>query len=76
MIIGRILFGIGLGLQVVTVPTWQSKCRKSKTRGRWVMIEICLQRPPVALVVGELENFPSSPEAESMVDAGCQPAHS
>lgn len=48
MIIGRILSGIGLGLQVATVPTWQSECCKPKTRGRWVMIEGGLQTTGVA----------------------------
>jgi len=37
--VGRVLSGIGLGLQVATVPTWQSECAKPKTQGRWTMIE-------------------------------------
>ncbi|KAI9879515.1 MAG: hypothetical protein M1830_008307 [Pleopsidium flavum] len=48
MIVGRIFSGIGLGLQVATVPTWQSECCKPKTRGRWVMIEGGLQTTGVA----------------------------
>ena len=39
MVVGRLLSGIGLGLQVATVPAWQSECAKPKSRGRWVMIE-------------------------------------
>jgi sugar porter (SP) family MFS transporter len=46
--IGRVLSGIGLGLQVATVPTWQSECAKPKTQGRWVMIEGGLQTTGVA----------------------------
>lgn len=33
--VGRVLSGIGLGLQVATVPTWQSECAKPKAQGRW-----------------------------------------
>lgn len=32
---GRVLSGIGLGLQVATVPSWQSECAKPHSRGRW-----------------------------------------
>ncbi|KAL2010780.1 hypothetical protein VTN00DRAFT_6587 [Thermoascus crustaceus] len=46
--VGRVLSGIGLGLQVATVPTWQSECAKPKSRGRWVMIEGGLQTTGVA----------------------------
>jgi sugar porter (SP) family MFS transporter len=46
--VGRIISGIGLGLQVATVPTWQSECAKPMTRGRWVMIEGGLQTFGVA----------------------------
>ena len=46
--IGRLLSGIGLGLQVATVPAWQSECAKQKSRGRWVMIEGGLQTTGVA----------------------------
>jgi MFS family permease len=41
--VGRVLSGIGLGLQVATVPSWQSECAKPKSRGHWVMIEGGLQ---------------------------------
>jgi MFS family permease len=33
--LGRVISGIGLGLQVATVPSWQSECAKAHTRGRW-----------------------------------------
>lgn len=39
MVLGRVLSGIGLGLQVATVPTWQSECCEPKSQGRWVMID-------------------------------------
>jgi MFS family permease len=32
--VGRAISGIGLGLQVATVPSWQSDCAKPKSRGR------------------------------------------
>lgn len=46
--VGRVLSGIGLGLQVATVPSWQSECAKPQSRGRWVMIEGGLQTFGVA----------------------------
>lgn len=48
MVVGRLLSGIGLGLQVATIPAWQSECAKPKSRGRWVMIEGGLQTSGVA----------------------------
>ncbi|KAF8243905.1 general substrate transporter [Wilcoxina mikolae CBS 423.85] len=48
MIIGRFLSGVGLGLQVATIPTWQSECSKPTSRGKWVMIEGGLQTTGVA----------------------------
>ncbi|KAG9963896.1 general substrate transporter, partial [Aureobasidium melanogenum] len=45
---GRVISGIGLGLQVATVPSWQSECAKPHSRGRWVMIEGGLQTFGVA----------------------------
>lgn len=38
-IVGRIITGIGNGLNTSTVPTWQSECSKSHRRGQLVMIE-------------------------------------
>ncbi|EEP75797.1 conserved hypothetical protein [Uncinocarpus reesii 1704] len=38
-IVGRIVTGIGNGLNTSTVPTWQSECSKSHRRGQLVMIE-------------------------------------
>lgn len=46
--VGRVLSGIGLGLQVATIPSWQSECAKAHSRGRWVMIEGGLQTFGVA----------------------------
>jgi sugar porter (SP) family MFS transporter len=46
--IGRVISGLGLGLQVATVPTWQSECAKPKAQGKWVMIEGGLQTTGVA----------------------------
>jgi sugar porter (SP) family MFS transporter len=48
LVVGRVLSGIGLGLQVATVPSWQSECAKPHSRGRWVMIEGGLQTTGVA----------------------------
>ncbi|KAK2785121.1 hypothetical protein FQN52_008607 [Onygenales sp. PD_12] len=38
-VVGRIITGIGNGLNTSTVPTWQSECSKSHRRGQLVMIE-------------------------------------
>ncbi|CZT43586.1 probable MFS monosaccharide transporter [Rhynchosporium secalis] len=38
-IIGRIVTGIGNGLNTSTVPVWQSECSRSHRRGQLVMIE-------------------------------------
>ncbi|KAJ5052355.1 uncharacterized protein L3040_002106 [Drepanopeziza brunnea f. sp. 'multigermtubi'] len=38
-ILGRIITGIGNGLNTSTVPTWQSECSRSHRRGQLVMIE-------------------------------------
>ncbi|CZR66975.1 probable MFS monosaccharide transporter [Phialocephala subalpina] len=38
-ILGRIVTGIGNGLNTSTVPTWQSECSRSHRRGQLVMIE-------------------------------------
>ncbi|KAJ5125479.1 hypothetical protein N7448_004799 [Penicillium atrosanguineum] len=39
LIVGRIVTGIGNGLNTSTVPTWQSECSKSHHRGQLVMLE-------------------------------------
>ena len=39
LITGRIISGFGLGIDVATVPTWQSECSKPHRRGQLVMIE-------------------------------------
>lgn len=38
-IVGRVITGIGNGLNTSTVPTWQSECSKSHRRGQLVMVE-------------------------------------
>ncbi|KAK5057666.1 hypothetical protein LTR84_011667 [Exophiala bonariae] len=38
-IVGRLVTGIGNGLNTSTVPTWQSECSKSHRRGQMVMVE-------------------------------------
>lgn len=38
-IVGRIITGMGNGLNTSTVPTWQSECSKSHRRGQLVMVE-------------------------------------
>ncbi|KAL2441530.1 Sugar transporter STL1 [Exophiala dermatitidis] len=38
-IVGRVITGLGNGLNTSTVPTWQSECSKSHKRGQMVMIE-------------------------------------
>lgn len=38
-IIGRVITGIGNGLNTSTVPSWQSECSKAHRRGQFVMIE-------------------------------------
>lgn len=38
-IVGRIITGMGNGLNTSTVPTWQSECSRSHRRGQLVMIE-------------------------------------
>lgn len=43
--VGRVISGIGLGLQVATVPSWQSECAKPHSRGRWGLYpELCRDR--------------------------------
>jgi len=38
-IVGRLITGMGNGLNTSTVPTWQSECSKSHRRGQMVMVE-------------------------------------
>lgn len=38
-IAGRIITGLGNGMNTSTVPTWQSECSRSHRRGQLVMIE-------------------------------------
>lgn len=38
-IVGRVITGLGNGLNTSTVPMWQSECSKSHRRGQLVMVE-------------------------------------
>lgn len=38
-IVGRVITGVGNGLNTSTVPMWQSECSKSHRRGQLVMVE-------------------------------------
>ena len=38
-IIGRIITGLGNGINTSTVPVWQSETSKSNDRGKLIMIE-------------------------------------
>ncbi|KAM3499567.1 hypothetical protein MY11210_009604 [Beauveria gryllotalpidicola] len=48
-IVGRIITGIGNGINTSTVPTWQSESAKSSDRGKLVMIEGSLITGGIAL---------------------------
>ena len=39
LIVGRIITGVGNGMNTSTVPTWQSESSKAHDRGKMVMIE-------------------------------------
>ncbi|THW92089.1 general substrate transporter [Aureobasidium pullulans] len=39
LIAGRVITGVGNGMNTSTVPSWQSECSKSHRRGQMVMIE-------------------------------------
>ena len=49
LIVGRIVCGIGNGINTSTVPVWQSECSKSHRRGPTVMAELCIVVGGVAL---------------------------
>ncbi|OQV02557.1 hypothetical protein CLAIMM_07738 [Cladophialophora immunda] len=49
LIVGRIITGMGNGLNTSTVPTWQSECSKSHRRGQLVMVEGALITGGIAL---------------------------
>lgn len=48
-IVGRIITGVGNGMNTSTVPTWQSECSKSHKRGKMVMIEGSMISAGIAL---------------------------
>ncbi|RLV95949.1 Sugar transporter STL1 [Spathaspora sp. JA1] len=39
LIVGRIVTGVGNGMNTATVPVWQSECAKTKDRGKLVMLQ-------------------------------------
>lgn len=52
MIVGRIVTGLGNGLNTATIPVYQTECSKAHHRGRAVVIEMatkcvagCVARP-------------------------------
>ncbi|KIW02625.1 hypothetical protein, variant 2 [Verruconis gallopava] len=49
LIVGRVITGVGNGLNTSTVPTWQSETSKSHRRGQMVMIEGALITGGIAL---------------------------
>lgn len=49
LIVGRIITGLGNGLNTSTVPSWQSETSKSHQRGKMVMIEGALITGGIAL---------------------------
>lgn len=49
LIAGRVITGIGNGMNTSTVPMWQSETSKSHKRGKMVMIEGALITGGIAL---------------------------
>lgn len=60
-IVGRIVTGVGNGMNTSTVPTWQSESAKAHDRGKMVMIEGMLITGGITLSYwinyGELETL-------------------
>ncbi|CAK7224177.1 hypothetical protein SBRCBS47491_005460 [Sporothrix bragantina] len=49
LIVGRVICGMGNGINTSTVPVWQAECSKSHRRGPTVMAELCIVVGGVAL---------------------------
>ena len=49
LIVGRIICGVGNGINTSTVPVWQAECSKTHRRGQTVMAELCIVVGGVAL---------------------------
>ncbi|CAH0044292.1 unnamed protein product [Clonostachys solani] len=49
LIVGRVICGIGNGINTATVPVWQTECSKSHRRGQTVMAELSIVLFGVAL---------------------------
>lgn len=48
-VVGRIVTGVGNGLNTATVPVWQSECAKPHERGKLVMVEGALITAGIAI---------------------------
>ncbi|VUC37877.1 unnamed protein product [Clonostachys rosea] len=48
-IVGRVICGVGNGINTATVPVWQTECSKSHRRGQTVMAELSIVLFGVAL---------------------------
>lgn len=46
MIVGRIISGLGNGINTATAPVWQTETSQSKWRGRLVVLEMTMVRLP------------------------------
>lgn len=58
LIVGRIVTGVGNGLNTSTVPTWQSECSRSHHRGMLVMIEGALITGGIMVAYWVLASIP------------------
>lgn len=71
-IVGRIVTGVGNGMNTSTVPTWQSESAKAHDRGKMVMIEGMLITGGITLSYwinyGEFEsNFCATLKFQSLI---------
>ncbi|KAL1840049.1 hypothetical protein VTK73DRAFT_3859 [Phialemonium thermophilum] len=49
LVVGRVVCGVGNGVNTSTVPVWQAECAKTHRRGPTVMAELCIVVGGVAL---------------------------
>jgi MFS family permease len=72
-IVGRIVTGVGNGMNTSTVPTWQSESAKSHDRGKMVMIEGMLITAGITLSYwinyGRLSFAPKCSELRFLISA-------
>lgn len=64
LIVGRIVTGIGNGMNTSTVPTWQSESSKAHDRGKMVMIEGMLITAGITLSYWINYGFSFMPDSE------------